>query len=161
MLVAEEQKDHFKNALAVEVALAEQICLRTLTKEIEEAVLQVSSGPTELIRQRQRSKQLHDTANQLKKKIALYARKNVLLDKKLEEINRFIFEGDVTSVVVVVVVVFVLFPCDCLLLTVHFYYCPLLILTADLPFLVCIYCIIRRTIATTIIIIIIIIVCSR
>ena len=97
MLVAEEQKDHFKNALAVEVALAEQICLRTLTKEIEEAVLQVSKGPTELIRQQQRSQQLRDTANQLKKKIAMQARKNVLLDKKLEEINRFIFEGDVFS----------------------------------------------------------------
>ena len=96
MLVAEEQKDHFKNALAVEVALAEQICLRSLTKEIEESVLQVSKGPMELIRQRQRSQQLHDTANQLKKKIAMQARKNVLLDKKLEEINRFIFEGDVT-----------------------------------------------------------------
>ena len=97
MLVAEEQKDHFKNALAVEIAMAEQICLRTLTKEIEEAVLQVSNGPTELIRQRQRSQQLHDTANQLKKKIAMYARKNVLLDKKLQEINQFIFEGDASS----------------------------------------------------------------
>lgn len=93
MLVAEEAKDHFKIALAIEVALAEKACLRTLMTEIEGDVLQVSSGPMELQRQKVRSLQLNNRAAKIKKVIASQARKNVQLDRRLEEVNGFIFDG--------------------------------------------------------------------
>lgn len=93
MVVQDEHKDSFKNALAVEIARSEKACLRSLLNDIEGAVLQVQGGPMELQRQRGRSKQLQDRTAHLKKKIATQARRNVQLDRRLEEINAHIFDG--------------------------------------------------------------------
>jgi len=93
MAVQDEHKDSFKNALAVEIARSEKNCLRGLLHDIEGAVLQVQGGPMELQRQRERSKQLQERTAHLKKKIATQARRNVLLDRRLEEISAHIFDG--------------------------------------------------------------------